>query len=165
MAYTWNRFIRRIPVNASAKAIYDAWTTQQGLESWFLRLAQFTAADGSIRPRNNNIAAGDHYKWLWHGYDDVVVEERDVLLANGWDKLQFHFSGGCIVTVAVLQEQGAMICELTQEMPMKDIEEQQYFFIECGKGWDFYLTNLKSVLEGGADLRNKNASLKNLINA
>ncbi len=43
--------------------------------------------------------------------------------------------------------------------------EQRYFFIECGKGWTFYMTNLKSILEGGIDLRNKIESVKNVINA
>jgi hypothetical protein len=32
-------------------------------------------------------------------------------------------------------------------------------------GWTFYLANLKSVLEGGLDLRNKNARLQRLVNA
>ncbi len=42
----WKQFTRRIPIKAPAKAIYDAWTTQQGLESWFLRMAAFTDATG-----------------------------------------------------------------------------------------------------------------------
>lgn len=165
MTYQWNQFTRRIPVKASPKSIYDAWATQAGLESWFLRLAQFFKSDGSPRNRSSLAEKGDRYKWLWYGYDDHVVEEKEILEANGWDSIQFSFSGGCKVTVTILQEQGETICELIQDMPMEEIKEQQYFFIECGKGWDFYLTNLKSVLEGGLDLRNKNPSLKNLVNA
>jgi hypothetical protein len=165
MSYQWNRFTRRIPVKAAAKSVYDAWSTRQGLESWFLRLAQFTKADGTPRPRNSLTEKGDSYKWLWFGYDDTITEEREITEANGRDQLQFFFSGGCIVTISIKQEQGETICELVQQMPMDDIKEQQHFFIECGKGWDFYLTNLKSVLEGGLDLRNKNVNLKNLVNA
>ncbi len=157
MSYNWKQFIKRIPIKAPPKAIYDAWATQQGLESWFLRLAQFTKADGTIRPKNIHIGAGDKYKWRWFGYDDTATEEQTILAANGWDHLQFGFSGGCIVTVS--------ICELVQDMPMEDESEQQHFYIECGKGWTFYMANLKSVLEGGLDLRNKNAALKQVINA
>lgn len=164
-SYNWKQFIKRIPINASAKAIYDAWATQQGLESWFLRLAQFTKADGRLRPKNSQIEAGDKYKWLWYGYDDSVLEEREILSANGWDNIQFSFSGGCIVTVSIKQEDGETICELQQQMPMDDESEQQYFYIECGKGWTFYLTNLKSVLEGGIDLRNRNQHIQNVISA
>src|SRR4029453_12372060 len=113
------------------------------LESWFLRLAQFTKTDGTIRSKNSHAETGDQYKWLWHGYDDNVVEERQVLAANGWDNIQFGFSGGCIVTVFIKQEEGETICELVQQMPMEDEAGQQYFFVECGKGWIFYMTNLK----------------------
>ena len=172
--YNWKQFIKRIPVKAPPKAIYDAWATQQGLESWFLRLAQFTKADGTVRSKNSHVEAGDTYKWLWFGYDDSVVEEQKILAANGWDQLQFGFSGGCIVSVSIKQparmtrsdgEEGETICELIQQMPMSDVAEQQYFYIECGKGWTFYLANLKSILEDGPDLRNKNASLRNVINS
>ena len=165
MSYNWKQFTKRIPIKAPAKAIYAAWSTQQGLESWFLRVAQFTKADGTPRTKSSHIEAGDTYKWRWFGYDDTAIEEKEILLANGWDKLQFRFSGGCIVTVAIKQEDGETICELVQDMPMEDINEQQHFFIECGNGWGFYMTNLKSVLEGGLDLRNKNVKLKQVISA
>lgn len=165
MPYNWKQFTKRITVNAPAKSIYTAWTTQQGLESWFLRLAQFTKPDGTLRPRNNHFEKGDKYKWLWFGYEDSFAEYGEIFLVNGWDQLQFSFSGGCIVTVSVKQEQGETICELVQQMPMDDENQQQYFFIECGKGWTFYMTNLKSILEGGTDLRNKNLAIREVINA
>ena len=165
MPYNWNQFTKRITIKAPSKAIYDAWATQQGLESWFLRLAQFKKTDGNLRPKNSHIEIGDKYKWLWFGYDDSVAEEKEILSANGWDQLQFGFSGGCIVTVSIKQENGETICELVQQMPMDDVTEQQYFFIECGKGWTFYMTNLKSILEGGPDLRNKNLNIREVINA
>jgi uncharacterized protein YndB with AHSA1/START domain len=163
--YNWKQFIKRIPIKAPPKAIYDAWTTQQGLESWFLRLAQFTKTDGTVRPKNIHVETGDTYKWRWFGYSDSATEEEKILAANGWDQLQFGFSGGCIVTVSIKQEEGETICELIQQMPMENEKEQQHFYIECGKGWTFYLTNLKSILEGGIDLRNKNIALNQVINS
>lgn len=165
MPYNWKEFKKRIPINAPAKSIYAAWSTQQGLESWFLRLAEFTKPDGTLRAKNSSIEKGDKYKWLWHGYDDAVAEQSEILLANDWDMIRFGFSGGCVVNVSIIQEEGENICELVQQMPMEDENEQQYFFIECGKGWTFYLTNLKSILEGGHDLRNKNVSIKNVVSA
>lgn len=39
------------------------------------------------------------------------------------------------------------------------------YHIGCTKGWNFYLTNLKSLLEGGIDLRNRNKGLKEVINS
>ena len=130
-SYNWKQFTKRIPIKAPPKAIYDAWATQLGLESWFLRLAQFTKADGTLRSKNSHVESGDTYKWLWFGYEDSVVEVQKIIMANGWDKLQFGFSGGCIVTVSIKQEGGETICELVQQMPMEDEKEQQHFYIEC----------------------------------
>lgn len=165
MSLEWRQFTKRISIKASPKAIYDAWTTQQGLESWFLKLAQFTRVDGAMRSKNSSIENGDRYKWLWFGYDDTTVEEKEILSVNGWDQIQFLFSGNCIVSVSIKQEDGETICELTQQMPMDSVEEQQHFYIDCGTGWTFYLSNLKSILEGGIDLRNKNVNIKNMVNA
>ena len=162
--YNWKQFTRRITIHSSHQSIYKAWTTQEGLESWFLRLAEFKSPDGMLRKRNESVQQGDRYKWLWFGYDDTIMEEKEILFANG-NELKFSFSGGCIVDITIKQESGETICELQQTMPMDDEAEQRYFFIECGKGWTFYMTNLKSILEGGIDLRNKIESLKNVINA
>jgi uncharacterized protein YndB with AHSA1/START domain len=162
--YDWKRFTVRIPIKASPKSVYEAWTTQQGLESWFLRKALFQKSNGNARSKNESIEAGDQYTWLWHGYQDEVVEKHPVLAVNGWDHLQFEFSGNCIVTVTLKQDAGVVICELTQEMPMEDDSSRQFYFVECGRGWTFYLSNLKSVLEGVIDLRNRNVGAHPVIN-
>jgi uncharacterized protein YndB with AHSA1/START domain len=163
--YNWSQFTKRITIHASPQSIYDAWSSQQGLESWFLRLAEFRSANGDLKNKTATVQKGDQYKWLWYGYNDDAVEEKEILFANGKDELQFSFSGGCIVSVSVKQENGETVCELTQTMPMKDENGQRHFFIECGKGWTFYLANLKSILEGGIDLRNKNVNIFNVVNA
>ena len=163
--YNWKQFTKRITIHSSPQSIYKAWATQDGLESWFLRLAEFTNDSGQLRNKHELIQRGDTYKWLWFGYDDAVVEQREILGANNRNELEFAFSGSCVVKVSTTLEDGETICELTQTMTMEDEGEQRYFFIECGKGWTFYLTNLKSVLEGGIDLRNKIESVKNVINA
>ncbi len=163
--YNWKQFTKRITIDAEPKKILNAWSTQQGLESWFLRSAQFKDPGGVLRIKDEPVQKGDRYKWLWFGYSDAIAEEKEILYTNGEDELEFSFSGGCVVKVKIKQESGETICELQQTMPMDDEAEQQYFFIECGKGWTFYMTNLKSILEGGIDLRNKNEEIQNVINA
>ena len=165
MHYNLKQFTKRITINADKEIIYRSWATQAGLENWFLRLAEFSKPDRSLRNRNEFVQQGDKYKWLWFGYDDSLAEENEILFANGNDQLHFSFSGGCIVKISVKQEDGEMVCELNQTMPMDDEKAQRYFFIECGKGWTFYLANLKSILEGGLDLRNKNMNIANVVNA
>lgn len=161
----WSSFTLRVTIHAEPQKIYDAWATQTGLESWFLRKAVFTKSEGSLRERNSHIQSGDHYEWLWFGYSDDVVERREVLEANGKNLLRFIFSGGCIVTVVIKHEHGEILAELKQENIPLDEDPKRNLCLNCSTGWTFYMTNLKSILEGGVDLRNKNDKIVNLINA
>lgn len=163
--HDWSQFLLRVSVNADPQKIYDAWTTQAGLESWFLRQAEFTRPDGVLRPKTEHFQAGDSYEWRWHGYPDDVVEKREVLHANGKNLLKFGFSGDCIVTVRIRKEAGETLAELLQENIQPDEQSRILFYHGCSIGWTFYLANLKSILEGGPDLRNKNTNLPNVINA
>ncbi|HEX4852001.1 MAG TPA: SRPBCC domain-containing protein, partial [Puia sp.] len=69
------------------------------------------------------------------------------------------------VTISISSEQGETLVILEQDHIPTDEESKAYFHIGCTKGWVFYLTNLKSILEGGIDLRNKNLALQDMINA
>ena len=165
----WNgkltKFIKRISINASPEKVFTAWSTPAGLESWFLRSAEFTGRDGKKRGRNEPFQEGDTYHWLWHGYGDDVYENREVVESNGKDSLRFIFTGDCLVTVNVKTEDGETICELIQDRIPSSADLSDHLYVLCGEGWTFYLTNLKSILEGGIDLRNKNMHLTRLVNA
>ncbi|MFT3824697.1 MAG: SRPBCC domain-containing protein [Chitinophagaceae bacterium] len=161
----FKQFTKRVTINAPAQQVYDAWTSQQALETWFLRLALFTDSNGKERSPNQPVQAGDSFLWLWFGYDDNAREERQVITANGKNLFSFSFSGNCTVTVLVKEEDGETVCELTQEIPLEDESQRIALYNDCGTGWTFYLANLKSILEGGIDLRNKNIKITNVINA
>ncbi|MCB9307849.1 MAG: SRPBCC domain-containing protein [Lewinellaceae bacterium] len=161
----WTNFQLRIDIKASDQEIYNAWATRAGLERWFLRQAPFARPDGSIRPAGEKCREGDTYEWRWYGYPDDVVENRPVIEANGRDLFKFYFSGDCIVTVKIAREAGETLVTLSQENIPTDDASKMSYYNGCSLGWTFYLANLKSVLEGGPDLRNKNAQLSNVINA
>jgi len=164
--YDWKKFEKRITLDSlKPMVIYNAWATRDGIESWFLRESIYTKENGQERARGEQAEKGDKYRWLWHGYGDDTAETGEILEANGRDLFRFTFSGGCIVTVSIVKEQNENICSLVQEMPMPDVSEQRYFYIECGKGWTFYLANLKAVLQGGVDLRNRNVLIQKVVNA
>jgi hypothetical protein len=163
--HDWSRFLLRIPVKADTAIIYSSWATQEGLEKWFLRKAAFTKYDGISRNRKSPVEVNDTYEWLWHGWSDEVVERGKILEMNGKDALSFSFGKAGNVDVTIRQEQNETIVELVQRDISTDESSQLSYHIGCTKGWLFYLTNLKSVLEGGIDLRNKNAELKEVINS
>ena len=163
--YDWSGFTLRVPVNASVDKIYSALATQEGIESWFLRSAQYYSAENKQRSEKEFVQKYDRYTWLWHGYDDDTVEHNDILEANGEDTLSFVFAGHCIVTITIGMLDTETIVQLTQENIPTGEEGKANIHVGCMEGWTFYLTNLKSILEGGIDLRNRNIKIGKVINA
>jgi hypothetical protein len=160
----FSKFVHRISIDSSQKNLYEAWSIPEKLESWLLSSAEFTDINDIAKPKKTYIEEKDTYVWKWFGFPGFV-EKGKILWANEKDFLEFTFSGGCIVSIRIKRESGENICELTQMMPHEQVEDRLHFYIECGKSWAFYLTNLKSVLEGGLDLRNKNDNLTNVVNS
>jgi len=54
---------------------------------------------------------------------------------------------------------------LTQENIPEDNNPASNLLVGCVEGWTFYLANLKSYLQGGIDLRNKNVNIQGVINS
>lgn len=163
--YDWTRFVKRVNVNADINTVYKCWATQEGLEKWFLREAIFTTADGQQRGRHEPVQPGDKYAWRWHGWDDTTTEYGQISEANGIDSLKFVFGEAGNVTITIKTEQGQTIAELLQENISTDEKGKAWYHLGCSTGWVFYMANLKSVLDGGIDLRNKNVELRNVITA
>jgi uncharacterized protein YndB with AHSA1/START domain len=163
MARDWTTFTRRITVNAPTQTIYDAWAVPSHIETWFLRLAVYVDANGNPKSRDIAVETGDKYLWRWHGYSDDVNEKGTVVEAKGTDRFAFTFTQECLVTVTIKNENGETVVELTQSRIPDDPDRGIY--VDCSYGWTFFLSNLKSVLEGGIDLRNKNVDIQNVVNA
>ncbi len=152
-SYDWTRFEKRITVNVPPTEAYLAWATSDELERWFLKEAKFVNAYGHDRDADSVIQVGDKYTWKWYGWDGQ--DEGEILEANGKDKLVFTFAGPCKVTVTFTQQGSGTLVELAQENIPTDDESKANLHVSCTQGWTFYMANLKSVLEGGLDLRNK----------
>jgi uncharacterized protein YndB with AHSA1/START domain len=163
--YDWTQFVVRIPVNAPVQVIYDAWTSQDKLENWFLRRALFTSANAQLRKENEPIQVGDTYQWQWYGWSDDVTEQGEILEANGENRMGFVFGKAGVVSVIIYAEGDQSIVELSQKSIPTDEKSRVNFHMGCSNGWTFYLANLKSFLEGGLDLRNKNEDLRGVLNS
>jgi len=164
-SYDWSRFTKRINIKAPVQKIYDVWATRIGLEYWFLREADFKKPSGEPVNNNAHIQEGDTYTWRWHGYDNSVSESGEILAANGADYLKFRFGNAGNVAVNISMHEGESIVELTQDEIPQDEKGKAHYHVGCGEGWTFYLANLKSMLEGGIDLRNKNERIQKVINS
>lgn len=155
----WSKFKVTADVDIDVRSMYEAWATPEGLETWFLRKADFFAIAGRQREPQEFIKKEDTYTWHWHGFDDTIVENGQVLEANGADFVKFTFTGGTIVSVSITCKLGVVVVELVQENIPEEADPEKNLYVQCQLGWTFYLANLKSVLEGGKDLRNKRKDL------
>ncbi len=163
--FDWSRFIVRINIKAPIERLYWCWATEGGIEFWFLRKSDYKKPDGTSLSMTDFVEKGDKYSWWWHGYPDEVVEHGEILDCNGKDffKIKFGDAGNC--TVRIYPEQNENIVELIQDEIPTDEKGNQNWHIGCKTGWTFYMANMKSMLEGGIDLRNKNEQLQNMLNA
>lgn len=108
---------------------------------------------------------GDTYKWLWHGWPDETVEFGDILDGNGKDLFKFSFGKAGNCKVRIHSGKGETVVELIQDNIPTDEQGMHYWHVGCNIGWTFYLANMKSLFEGGIDLRNKNVNLHHVLNA
>ncbi len=92
-----------------------------------------------------------------------MVEHGGILDCNGKDLFQFRFGNAGICTIKIYREEGESIVELVQNETPVEEKAKQDWHIGCKTGWTFYLANLKSLLEGGIDLRNKNEKIQDLL--
>ena len=160
--FDWSSFTMKILVKTTMNDVYRAWTTSGELERWFLKKATFFAPGGQVLPPGEVATAGCKYQWSWFLYDDV--QNGKYWEANGKDHIQFSFAGDCKVDVRLSEKYHWIVVELSQrDIPTDDISKNE-IRLGCYKGWHFYLVNLKSVLEGGLDLRNKDENFKPMIN-
>ncbi|TWJ00685.1 uncharacterized protein YndB with AHSA1/START domain [Mucilaginibacter frigoritolerans] len=151
----WKSFKVTGDYNIDIRSLYEAWATTEGIEKWFLRKANYYTVPLRLREVDEFILKEDTYEWYWFGYDDDMVEKGQILEANGTDFIKFTFSGGSTVSISIYSRNGVSIVELLQENIPLENDPSQNLFVQCQIGWTFYLANLKSVLEGGVDLRNK----------
>lgn len=162
----WSRFAHKIYLIVPMQRVYDAWTTRRNIESWFLRKGEFRMADGSIRPDDSPVQKGDTYEWMWHGHPDTTVEHGTITEANGKDRFQFVFGNAGVVTVSLKAVESNVTEMILVQDQIPDDERGRYdFHVGCSTGWTFYEANIKSILEGGMDLRNKNMAYTNVINS
>jgi len=155
----WSSFKIAGDFNTDIRSLYEAWATTEGIEKWFLRKANFYTIPRRTREPQEFILTEDTYEWYWYGWDDDAMEKGQVLEANGTDTIKFTFSGGSVVTVYIHSRNGVSMVDLTQENIPWEPDLSKSLYVQCQLGWTFYLANLKSVIEGGVDLRNKRLDL------
>jgi uncharacterized protein YndB with AHSA1/START domain len=149
--------------------VFDLWGTSKGLTRWFLRSASF--APSGDRPADHREAdqlppfetlthrhedercrTNDRYRWEWY-YGGGVTGEEWILDSRPPTKLTFGF--GDQMEIEVLLRKQGRFCEvdLRQYNIPNTAVGRRSLHLGCRVAWAFFLSNLKSVAEGGLDLR------------
>jgi uncharacterized protein YndB with AHSA1/START domain len=160
--FDWTQFTNTIAIKADISQLYNAWAVPLELERWFLSDATFLNSEGREIAKSDSIEAGNAYQWQWFLWD--TTEMGKVVKANGKDHIQFTFAGDCLVDITFETYHDGTIVTLKQTNIPTDDKSKQDIRLGCYNGWSFYMVNLKSVYEGGHDLRNKDEKLKPMLN-
>ncbi len=160
--FNWSQFTKRILIKSDLQTIYNAWTKSAELEKWFLSKASYFDSKGEKIPATESVNAGCKYEWNW--YAQNYFERGKVITANGSNIFEFKFAGECIVEIKLTEVKNCVLVEITQKEIPLDNNSKENIRLGCAFGWTFYLINLKSVLEGGLDLRNKDSEIAGLVN-
>lgn len=160
--FNWTQFTKRIAIKSDLTSIYNAWTQSEEIQKWFLSEARFYDSNQKLIEAKDNIHKGYTYEWRWYAQD--FQETGNILGTNGKDHLAFTFAGNCTVKVTLIQKKDYVIIELIHKDIPQDDESKEGIRLGCAFGWSFYLVNLKSYLEGGIDLRNKDCDIQNVVN-
>ena len=160
--FDWGQFSKRIFINTDLETVYNYWTKSEELEKWFLSKASFYSKEGKEILPTSNVGSLNEYNWRWYAQDSY--EEGLFLLANGVDLMEFTFAGQCRVQIKLTEVKNQVLIELLQKDIPLDENSKEDIRLGCAFGWSFYLLNLKSILEGGIDLRNKDTELVGVVN-
>ena len=135
----WSVFTLRIVIKKSPARVFKAWTDGKELSKWF-------TVKSEIEPKKNGRL---YFEWL-------AGEKMDAWVISIVKNKSFVFPFGPkgeAVRVNFKNLGSYCICELIQYNMKTDPISKWNMHRGCIQGWTFFLTNLKSYLEHGIDLR------------
>ena len=158
----WLGFTQAIHVEASPERIFALLATCTGLERWFI-----ARADAGCEP-SRFVPVGGRVALTWRGLGGTeMTEVNGVLACEPAQRVRFGWyeDKGWVEFRVTARDGGGSTVELEQRMqPSADRSLVEQAYVGCREGWAFYLANLKSVAEGGLDLRERQPDRPGLVN-
>lgn len=145
----WSQFNRKIRIKTTMDQVYHAWADLDKISIWFLKSAILENAETG----RSIVQPGDHVEWRWYNYDNPTVVQ--IKEANGSDLMIFTFGYGMEVKVELSSEDNYTVLSLTQYNIPTGEESRMNFHVGCRQAWSTWMLNLKSWLEHGILLHDK----------
>jgi hypothetical protein len=159
--FNMNEFYHSILLDIQLNDAFEYAASGGGLEKWFIGKAVFTSREGTVRKQGEKVKQGDTYLFNWLAKDFSVTGE--VLEAADNSLFKFSFGLSFIVTISVTTRGTRTLFTLKQQYA-PGAEKDDFAHINCCVCWTFFIANLKSVAEGGIDLREVHADDESLVN-
>lgn len=147
--YDWSQFHVHMYYLAPIGEVFERFSTPGGLESFYVKTATITSPDRQPRDKDERFVTGDLYDFRYvhdFGHDgEILAIETDTLVS-------FTF-GVCQVDLHFRELDGATEVDLHQTgCPLED-PGRAWMHLNCRSYWIYFMTNLRSVLTDGPDLR------------
>ena len=159
--FSMDSFHHSIYLNKPLGEVFKYSATPKGFTKWFIGEAEFISSGGKRRGKDELVSAGDKYSFKWLAKDYSVTGE--VLDISENSSIRFKFGTSFIVTITVKEDKGRTLFTLRQEYN-SSAPKSDFAHINCCVCWAFFITNLKSVIEFGNDLRETQAESEELVN-
>lgn len=148
-SYDWSQFHVRMYYLAPLTQVFRYFSTAEGLESFFIYKAVHTSRDGTLRRPAEQIQTGDTYHWTYvhdyaHGGEFLLVETHRLV--------RFTF-GSMLVDLHFRDMHGVTEVDLHQTNCATVDPERAWQHVNCRSCWIYFMTNLRSIIAGGPDLR------------
>ena len=156
-----DRFSHAILLNSSIDDVFKLIATSEGICKWFMGTAKNIALNGKERNNIEIVQTSDEYEWQWLK-KNLKLKGR-ILEVKNPNIIRFTFSPLYIVTINLSEDNNRVKLILEQECT-KDFNGDSFNYFNCCVCWVFFLTNLKSVIENGIDLRETEIIDEMLIN-
>lgn len=156
-AYSWDRFRLEVFIRCQPEQAFQAWGSSQGIKAWFRNDVRVNR-NGAEVIGPISFRAGDEIQWADYEGQDLAPSKILEVRENTFIKQTFD-SKSVVLTNEFKRLEGGTLLTLTQENMPTDPNGIAAWHLTCCAGWTFFLTNLKSVLEHGTDLREQKPDL------
>ncbi|NKB71220.1 MAG: hypothetical protein GKR89_29460 [Candidatus Latescibacteria bacterium] len=129
--------------------VFNRFATAEGLESFFIHKAVHTQANGVPRRPDEQVQTGDRYHWT---YVHDFAHDGQFQRVETHQLIEFTF-GPMAVAVTFRDAGEATEVDLHQTNCASEDPERAWQHVNCRSCWIYFMTNLRSVLAGGPDVR------------
>ena len=156
--HDWSSFDTYLYIDATPQEVQAAWRCATGLCSFFISEMTLRDRSGAVLP-GDHFATGDQYHWQWIHPFELTGEFLDV----SDTAMTFSFGGNYRVSISVTAAATGSLLHLHQDGLSNDDNGRVHGSLNCRSCWIYYLVNLKSVLETGNDLRDRDPETADAI--